>query len=124
MCVPGGADQGKGVILGVIRHPQPTVVVIVCVVVGVIARRGGSGRVCSHLDSTDMSYSDEHTHRSTYTVEEVARILGISRTTAYECVRRGEIRARRFGRRVVIPTIVVDQLLNATDDRRPDDSVS
>jgi hypothetical protein len=39
-------------------------------------------------------------------------------------VRRGEIRARRFGRRVVIPTIVVDQLLNATDDLRPDDSVS
>jgi hypothetical protein len=32
-CVPGGADQGKGVILGVIRHPRPTVVVIVCVVV-------------------------------------------------------------------------------------------
>jgi excisionase family DNA binding protein len=71
-----------------------------------------------------MSYSDEHTHRSTYTVEEVARILGISRTTAYECVRRGEIRARRFGRRVVIPAIVVDQLLNATDDLRPDDLVS
>ena len=71
-----------------------------------------------------MSYSDESAHRSTYTVEEVARILGISRTTAYECVRRGEIRARRFGRRVVIPTIVVDQLLNAADDLRPDDSVS
>jgi excisionase family DNA binding protein len=71
-----------------------------------------------------MSYSHEPAHRSTYTVEEVARILGISRTTAYECVRRGEIRARRFGRRVVIPTIVVDQLLNATDDLRPDDSVS
>ena len=71
-----------------------------------------------------MSNPDEHPHRSTYTVEEVARILGISRTTAYECVRRGEIRARRFGRRVVIPTIVVDQLLNATDDLRPDESVN
>lgn len=71
-----------------------------------------------------MSYSDEPARRSTYTVEEVARILGISRTTAYESVRRGEIRARRFGRRVVIPTIVVDQLLGATDDLRPHDSVS
>ena len=70
-----------------------------------------------------MSNSNEHPQRSTYTVEEVARILGISRTTAYECVRRGEIRARRFGRRVVIPTIVVDQLLNATDDRRQDDAM-
>jgi excisionase family DNA binding protein len=76
--------------------------------------------VCSHLDSTDMSYSDEPAHRSTYTVEEVARILGISRTTAYECVRRGDIQARRFGRRVVVPTIVVDRLLHSTDDLRPD----
>ena len=70
-----------------------------------------------------MSNSNEHTHRSTYTVEEVARILGISRTTAYECVRRGDIQARRFGRRVVVPTIVVDRLLHATDDLRSDDAM-
>ena len=61
-----------------------------------------------HLDSTDMSNSNEHPHRSTYTVEEVARILGISRTTAYECVRRGDIQARRFGVRTC----------RCTDDRR------
>lgn len=67
-----------------------------------------------------MSNSDEHTHRSTYTVEEVARILGISRTTAYECVRRGDIQARRFGRRVVVPMTVVDRLLDGTGDARPD----
>jgi len=78
--------------------------------------------VSSHLDSTDMSNSDESTRRSTYTVEEVARILGISRTTACECVRRGDIQARRFGRRVVVPTIVVDRLLHSTDDLRPDDA--
>ncbi|MEK7424332.1 MAG: helix-turn-helix domain-containing protein [Actinomycetota bacterium] len=40
--------------------------------------------------------------RITYSVEEVAELLGISRTTAYECVHRGEIPSRRFGRRVVI----------------------
>ena len=91
--------------------------------VGVIECLGGSSRVSSRLDSTDMSNSNEHTHRSTYTVEEVAHILGISRTTAYECVRRGDIQARRFGRRVVGPTIVVDRLLHGTDDRRPDDAV-
>ena len=70
-----------------------------------------------------MSNSDEPTRRSTYTVEEVAHILGISRTTAYECVRRGDIQARRFGRRVVVPTIVVDRLLHAADDRLPDDAM-
>jgi excisionase family DNA binding protein len=40
--------------------------------------------------------------RRTYTVPEVAALLGISRSTAYECVRRGEIPARRFGRRIVV----------------------
>jgi excisionase family DNA binding protein len=40
--------------------------------------------------------------RRTYTVPEVAALLGISRSTAYECVRRGEIPSRRFGRRIVV----------------------
>jgi hypothetical protein len=38
-------------------------------------------------------------------------------------VRRGDIQARRFGRRVVVPTIVVDRLLHSTDDLRPDDAM-
>lgn len=75
-----------------------------------------------HRDSTDMGISDERTHRSTYTVEEVAHILGISRTTAYESVRRGEIEARRFGRRVVIPTVVIDRLLSSIERPSPTDS--
>lgn len=62
-----------------------------------------------------MGISDAHTRRSTYTVEEVAHILGISRTSAYESVRRGEIEARRFGRRVVIPTVVIDRLLDTIE---------
>jgi excisionase family DNA binding protein len=49
--------------------------------------------------------------RSTMTVEEAAEVLGISRTSAYECVRRGELRAIRLGRRLVVPRLVVDQLL-------------
>ncbi len=34
----------------------------------------------------------------TYTVVEVAELLGISRTSAYECVRRGEIPSLTLGR--------------------------
>lgn len=49
--------------------------------------------------------------RSTMTVEEAAEVLGISRTSAYECVRRGELRAVRLGRRLVVPRLVVEQLL-------------
>jgi excisionase family DNA binding protein len=58
------------------------------------------------------------TNRATYTVAEAAGILGISRTTAYECIQRGEIPARRFGRRVVVLRYELDRLLTdpATDD--------
>ena len=45
------------------------------------------------------------------TVEEAAAVLGISRSTAYECIRRGELRAVRLGQRLVVPRLVVDQLL-------------
>jgi len=40
--------------------------------------------------------------RWTVTVEEAAQMLGISRSSAHECVRRGELRALRLGRRRVV----------------------
>jgi excisionase family DNA binding protein len=49
--------------------------------------------------------------RRTYTVTEVADIVGISRSTAYECVRRGEIPSRRFGRRIVVLRHELERLL-------------
>lgn len=58
-----------------------------------------------------VSGSDD---RRTYSVEEVAQMLGISRTTAYECINRGEIPARRFGRRVVVLRDELDALLSAS----------
>lgn len=39
----------------------------------------------------------------TYTVEEVAALLGIARGVAYESVRSGEIPATRVGRRWLVP---------------------
>jgi excisionase family DNA binding protein len=41
--------------------------------------------------------------RATLTVDEVAEILGISRGSAYEGCRRGEIPSLRVGRRIVVP---------------------
>jgi len=70
-----------------------------------------------------MSTTHERPHRATYTVDEVARILGISRTTAYESVRRGEIPARRFGRRVVVPARVIDELLDTPAESESNDSL-
>ena len=50
----------------------------------------------------------------TMTVTEAAGVLGISRSSAYECVRRGELRAVRFGRRLVVPRSAVDELLDGS----------
>ena len=41
--------------------------------------------------------------RVTLSVEEVANLLGMGRTAAYEAARRGEIPTRRLGRRVIVP---------------------
>lgn len=51
--------------------------------------------------------------RLTYTVPEVAELLGISRSTAYECVRRGEIPSLTLGRRVVISRMAFEAFLAA-----------
>ncbi len=52
-------------------------------------------------------------HRLTFTVPEAAELLGISRTSAYECVRRGEIASITLGPRVVITRHALEQLLGA-----------
>jgi excisionase family DNA binding protein len=49
--------------------------------------------------------------RQTYQVEEVAQILGIGRTAAYEGVRRGEIPSIRVGRRLVVPRAALEKML-------------
>lgn len=52
--------------------------------------------------------------RWTVTVEEAAEMLGISRSSAYECVHRGELRALRLGRRLVVPRSALEELLGGT----------
>ena len=51
------------------------------------------------------------TARRTYSVNEAAAILGISRTTVYQCVRTKELPSLRFRGRIVIPAAVIDALL-------------
>ncbi len=49
--------------------------------------------------------------RLTLTVEEAAARLGISRASAYEAVRRGEIPSIRIGRRVLVPKASLARLV-------------
>ncbi|MEM9656552.1 MAG: helix-turn-helix domain-containing protein [Actinomycetota bacterium] len=50
--------------------------------------------------------------RLTYTVTEVAQLLGISRGSAYTHVRTGEIPSITIGGRIMIPRRVIDALLD------------
>lgn len=49
----------------------------------------------------------------TITVERAGQLLGISRGLAYDLVRRGEIPSVRLGRRVVVPSAAIDDILNS-----------
>ena len=51
--------------------------------------------------------------RSTYNVEEAAKILGIGVNTAYEAIKAGRIPAIVVSkRRIVVPRSVIERLLN------------
>lgn len=52
--------------------------------------------------------------RLTYTVSESAELLGISRSTAYELVRTGDLPSLRLGRRIVIVRRAIESLLAGT----------
>lgn len=44
-------------------------------------------------------------------VTEAAKILGVSRNLAYEGVMRGQIPSIRIGRRILVPRVALDKLL-------------
>ncbi len=51
------------------------------------------------------------TDRLTLTVTETATVLGISRALAYESVARGELPCIRIGKRILIPKITLERML-------------
>jgi excisionase family DNA binding protein len=50
--------------------------------------------------------------RKTVTIEEAGKVLGISRSLAYEAARRGELPTFRIGRRLLVPLSAIDRLLS------------
>ena len=62
---------------------------------------------------------EDQLERLVYTVEEAGRLLGVSRTTAYECVRTGQLPSVRLGRRIVVPRAAIEALLAGPDSDRP-----
>ena len=54
--------------------------------------------------------------RATITIEEASVILGVSRGSAYEAARTGELPVLRLGRRVLVPVARLLELLGHTAD--------
>ena len=57
--------------------------------------------------------------RLTVSIEEVAAILGTSRSMVYGAVRCGQLPSRRLGRRIVIPVPLLLDWLGVSADRVP-----
>jgi len=56
------------------------------------------------------------TERLTLTVVEASELLGVSRNSLYEAIRRGEVPHLRIGRRIVIPRRQLEGLLDGLMD--------
>jgi excisionase family DNA binding protein len=57
----------------------------------------------------------EHMERATYTVAEVAAILGVNHKGVYDAIKRGEIRALKIGGRIVVPRLVIEAMLRGDE---------
>lgn len=60
--------------------------------------------------------------RLTFTITQAAEALGISRSSAYEAVHRGEIPTIRLGRRLLVPKAALERLLEGAGESRATDA--
>ena len=63
--------------------------------------------------------SDRPVQRLTLTVEEAAQALGISRAFAYEAVDNGDIPCIRIGRRILVPKVALEKMINGPSSNDP-----
>ena len=50
--------------------------------------------------------------RLTYNVREAAKLLGLSKNSAYQACLKGEIPHLKIGKRILIPRVQLDRMLN------------
>jgi excisionase family DNA binding protein len=55
---------------------------------------------------------DDETERKTRTIDEAAKVLGISRNSAYEAARTGELGAIRVRKRWLVPAATLDRMVS------------
>jgi excisionase family DNA binding protein len=75
-------------------------------------RRESAGTPATSTETAIESLAADQ--RLTWTVPEVARLLGISKDSAYEAAHRGELPVRLIGRRMLIPRAALLRLLDGS----------
>jgi excisionase family DNA binding protein len=53
----------------------------------------------------------QNEERATITVEQAAKRLGVGRNQAYEAVKSGELPSLKIGRRILVPRLALEKLL-------------
>ena len=69
--------------------------------------------------SLDVPAAGSGDGRLTWTIPEVAKLLGISKDSAYEAAHRGELPVQVIGRRVLVPRVALLRLLEGTREHEP-----
>lgn len=62
--------------------------------------------------STGLGKDERPITRQTYTIDEAAQLLGISRNGAYAAAQRGDIPTITVGKRKFVPRAAFDRFLN------------
>ena len=57
--------------------------------------------------------------RKTISVIEAAKLLGVSKNSAYEAAHRGEIPVIRIGRLIRVPVVALERMLEAAGAPKP-----
>ena len=68
-----------------------------------------------HYEGFHMTtYTDGYVRaeKQTYSVDQAAELLGISRGTAYDAVKTGELPVIRLGKRLLVPKAALDRMLD------------
>ena len=63
------------------------------------------------IEEATKAVTEEKIQKATYSVAEAAKVLGISRTLAYELVYEGEIPSLQLKTRLVVPKIAIEKML-------------
>lgn len=74
---------------------------------------GVTRTVTSAVSSIQSGITREQPRRLAVGVTEAAQMLGISRSLAYELAHRGELPVIQLGRRLVVPIVALERLVDA-----------